>query len=111
MSEVKVSVVIPTLNSAQTLEKCLSSIRSNNSKYKYEIIVADAGSKDETLEIAKRYADKVLAGMPKRINRNVGVQDAEGEIICFTDSDCVVPDNWIDELANGLLRLNRIFQP
>jgi glycosyltransferase involved in cell wall biosynthesis len=44
MSEVKVSMVIPTLNSAQTLEKCLTSIRANCSKCDYEIIVADAGS-------------------------------------------------------------------
>jgi len=101
-----VSVVIPTLNSAQTLEKCLTSIRANCSKYSYEIIVADAGSEDATLEIGKKYADKVLMGMPRRINRNIGVQNASGEIICFTDSDCVVPGNWIDELVDGLLRLN-----
>jgi len=103
-----VSVVIPTLNSAQTLEKCLTSVRANHSKYSYEIIVADAGSKDETLEIAQKYAHKVLNGMPSRINRNIGVEAAHGEIICFTDSDCVVPDNWIDELADGLLRLNKV---
>ena len=106
MSEVKVSVVIPAFNSAQTLEKCLTSIRSNTSKYSYEIIVVDAGSDGETIEIAKKHADKVLSGMPSRINRNKGIKAAQGEIICFTDSDCVVPEDWIDKLVDGLLRLN-----
>lgn len=106
MSEARVSVVIPTLNSAETLERCLTSIRSNNTKYEYEIIVVDAGSSDETLQIARKYADKVLDGMPTRINRNKGVQAAYGEIICFTDSDCIVPKDWIDKLVDGLLRLN-----
>jgi glycosyltransferase involved in cell wall biosynthesis len=101
-----VSVVIPTLDSAGTLDKCLASVRANNSKYKYEIIVVDAGSKDETVEIARRYADKVLDGVPCRINRNKGVENAKGDIICFTDSDCIVPENWIDGLVDGLLRLH-----
>jgi len=106
MPETKITIVTPTLNSADTLEKCLSSIRGNKSKYSYEIIVVDAGSSDETLEIAQKYADKVLQGLPGRINRNMGVRDAQGDIICFTDSDCVVPEDWIDKLVDGLLRLN-----
>jgi len=106
MSEARVSVVIPTLNSAETLERCLTSIKANNTKYEYEVIVVDAGSNDETIEIARKYAHKVLDGMPSRINRNIGVEAARGEIICFTDSDCFVPEDWIDRLVDGLLRLN-----
>ena len=105
----KVSVVIPTLNSAATLEKCLASIRRNKTRFPYEIIVVDGGSTDGTVEIARKYADKVLiedARFPK-INRNKGVRAAEGEVICFTDSDCVVPENWIDGLVDALLRLSR----
>ncbi len=101
-----VSVVVPTFESVGTLEKCLSSIRANRSKYSYEIIVADAGSQDDTLKIAGKYADKVLNGIPRRINRNIGVAHARGDIICFTDSDCTVPENWIQGLVDGLLRLN-----
>jgi len=101
-----VSVVIPTLNSGETLEKCLTSVKANNTKYNYEIIIVDAGSTDETVEVARRYADKVLNGTPFRINRNEGIEAARGEIICFTDSDCSVPKDWIDTLVDGLLRLN-----
>lgn len=106
MSEIKASVIIPTLNSAETAERCLASIRKNVSRYKYEVIVVDAGSTDGTLSIARRYADKVLNGVPSRINRNKGVANAEGEVLCFTDSDCIVPEDWIDKLVDGLLRLN-----
>jgi len=108
MSETKVSIVIPTLNSAQTLEKCLASVRENNTKYEYEIIIADAGSIDETLVIAKKYGAVVDTGLSHRINRNIGIGAAKGYIICFTDSDCVVPVFWIDGLVDGLLRINAI---
>ena len=101
--------MIPTLNSAETFDKCLASIRANNSQYDYEIVVIDGGSKDGTIEIARKYAHKVLTEDTyfRGVNRNKGIKNAQGDIICFTDSDCVVPENWIDELVNGLLRLNR----
>ncbi|MBI4302335.1 MAG: glycosyltransferase [Chloroflexi bacterium] len=104
----KVSVVVPTFNSASTLEKCLASIKSNDTQYAYEIIVVDAGSSDGSVEIARKYADKVfiVETKPPRINRNLGVANADGDIVCFTDSDCLVPQNWIDCLTEGLLRLN-----
>ena len=91
MLDTKVSVVIATLNSAETLEMCLASIKKNASRYKYEVIVVDAGSTDKTIEIAKKYADKTLAGLPSRVNRNQGVKAAKGDIICFTDRGFLLP--------------------
>jgi glycosyltransferase involved in cell wall biosynthesis len=98
----KVSVIVPTFNSENTLEACLKSIRENKTKYEYEIIICDAGSTDSTLRIARRYADKVLNGVDGRINRNIGIKNANGNIILFTDSDCLVPEDWIDKLVDGL---------
>jgi len=108
MEKVKVSIVIPTLNSAETLDKCLKSVRSNNSQHDYEIIVIDGGSKDDTVLIAGKYVDKVLTEDTyfRGVNRNKGIKNSQGNIICFTDSDCTVPENWIDELVHGLLRLS-----
>lgn len=103
----KVTVVIPTLNSIKTIEKCLTSLRKNITRCEYDVVVVDAGSTDGTIQIAQQYADKVLNGKPNTINRNKGVRNAKGNIICFTDSDCVVPENWIDELVEGLLRLHK----
>ena len=104
-----VSIVIPTLNSAETLEKCLASIRANKSKYDYEITVIDGGSKDGTADIARKYADNVLIEDTyfRGVNRNKGIKKSRGDIVIFTDSDCTVPENWIDGLVDGLLRLNK----
>lgn len=107
MVDIKVSVIIPTFNSGKTLERCLASVRANRSKYYYEVIVVDAGSDDCTIEVAKKYADKILNGLPLTVNRNEGVKNAIGDVISFTDSDCIVPENWIDWLVDGLLRLNK----
>jgi glycosyltransferase involved in cell wall biosynthesis len=103
MAKLDVSIIIPCLNSETTLEKCLSSIRANRTRRSYEIIIVDAGSTDRTREIAHWYSNKVLSGKPQTINRNKGIEKADGEIICFTDSDCIVPENWIDGLCDGLL--------
>lgn len=106
MTKLDVSVVIPVLNGEDTIAQCLNSIRMNTTKYNYEIIVIDAGSTDHTVEMARYYTDKVIQGKPCTINRNEGIRNATGEIICFTDSDCVVPENWIDSLVDGLRKLN-----
>lgn len=56
----QVSVVIPTFNSVKTLEKCLASIKSGRTKYKYKVVLVNAGSSGSTLEIGRRYADRVF---------------------------------------------------
>lgn len=105
----KVSIVIPSLNCADILEQCLLSIRENQCKYEYEIIVVDGSSKDNTAGVAQKYADKVLVEKTfyRGVNRNKGVRAASGEIVCFTDSDCIVPKNWINKLVDALLDLNQ----
>ena len=55
MSEVKASIVIPTLNSAETFDKCLASIKANNSQYDYEIIVIDGGSKERLVNMYQKF--------------------------------------------------------
>lgn len=109
MSEVKVSVVIPTLNNEATLERCLASIKSNNGQYDHEVVVVDGGSTDRTVQIAKKYADRVLVSDTYYCgtNRNKGINSAKGDIICFTDSDCIVPPTWIETLVSGLFRFNQ----
>jgi glycosyltransferase involved in cell wall biosynthesis len=101
-----VSIIIPVLNSEATLEKCLSSIRANRTTYSYEIIVVDAGSRDRSLDIAQWYADRVYLGKRHTIDRNTGIKHATGNIICFTDSDCIVPVDWIEKLVGGLTALH-----
>jgi len=99
-----VSIVIPTYNSERTLTRCLESIvRQDYPREKIEIIVADGGSKDRTLEIARKYGvDKILHN-PLRTGeagKAVGVGVAENEIIALIDSDNVLDEkDWLRKMV------------
>jgi glycosyltransferase involved in cell wall biosynthesis len=96
-----VSVIIPVYNSASTLEKCLDSIFK--SEYKdYEVIVVDDASTDNSMEIVKRFNCEVIK-LSKNLGaanaRNNGAKKAKGEIIFFTDGDCVVQTETISTIV------------
>jgi glycosyltransferase involved in cell wall biosynthesis len=106
-----VSVIVPTRNSATTLEACLSSIR--NQEYpRIELVVIDRDSTDTTKEIAAKYADLVLNHGPERsAQRNHGVEKASGEFVVIIDSDMVLSKKVIgaciekmaDEKVGGII--------
>lgn len=85
------SIIIPTLNEEKYLAKLLESIEKQEFK-DYEIIVADAGSKDKTLEIAKKYGAKLTKGGSPAKGRNKGVKLAKGDLLLFLDADVLLPD-------------------
>lgn len=89
-----VSILIPTLNAAGVLEKCLRSIvEQDYPKKKIEIIVADGGSTDETLEIAKKYGAKIFQNPLKtgEAGKAVALRRASGELVALIDSDNILP--------------------
>ena len=93
-----VSIVIPTLNSEKTLEKCLVSIRDQTYQ-NYEIIVVDACSKDKTTEIASKFNVKIISSdtpsMTKQTNK--GIINSKGDYIYRMDSDVILPPTIIEE--------------
>ncbi|MFM8573777.1 MAG: glycosyltransferase [Pirellula sp.] len=96
------SVIIPVLNNPKGLERCVKAIRRGG--LAFELIIVDNGSSDETLEIANRYADKVLVcpGLTIGAMRNQGAKAASSSILVFTDSDQEPAEDW---LAVGLLAI------
>ena len=81
-----VSTIVPTFNSAETIDKCLKSI--NDQKYLKEIIVVDNFSTDQTVQIAKKFTRFVFKKGPERsAQRNFGAQKAKGEWLLFVDAD------------------------
>ncbi len=96
-----VSVIIPTYNSEKTIGECLESIK--NQTYKnIEIIVVDKGSTDRTVEIAKKYTDKVFvinAG-ERSEQLNFGIKRAKGKYIYRVDSDFILEPTVIEEAVN-----------
>lgn len=95
-----ISVVIPSYNSKRTIEACLSAVCSQSTKLKYEVIVVDSSDDGTHKSIASfpvtliRSQKRLFAGEA----RNRGIKRAKGRIIAFTDADCVVSPNWLDEL-------------
>jgi len=96
-----VSVVVPARNAAHTIDGCLAALLAQTTPpERYEIIVVDDGSSDETREVAERRRVKVLSQGHEgpAAARNRGVAEARGEIVLFTDADCVAAANWLDEM-------------
>ncbi len=90
----KLSIIIPTYNEEKYLPKLLYSIKEQDFK-DYEIIVADAGSKDATRDIASSNGCKVISGGLPAIGRNNGAESAEGDYLLFLDSDVVLSSGYL----------------
>ena len=92
-----VSVVVPTFNSEQFLERCLGSVRAQTYG-NIEVIAVDNYSKDKTKEIAERYQAKIVSSGAKRSEaRNIGVKEGEGTCVFFVDSDMELSASVVDE--------------
>ena len=97
----RVSVVVCAYNAERTVDACLASLEELRYP-SYEVVVVNDGSTDSTREIAERYTRFKLINQPNHglaVARNVGMEAADGEIIAYTDSDCVVDPDWLTYLA------------
>lgn len=96
---VKISVIIPTYNNEKDIGECLKSLKNQTFK-DFEIIVVDGYSKDKTVEIARKYADKVMfENIGTRGGAcNIGAKYANGEILVFTDADAWFPKDWLKKI-------------
>ena len=85
-----ITVVVPTRNSAVTLERCLASVRAQDHPA-VELVVVDNASDDGSQEIAQRLSDLLLLGGPERsAQRNLGLARARGDYVLWIDSDMVL---------------------
>lgn len=99
-----ISVVIPSFNEEERIERCLISLTKQNlPKDEYEVIVVDGGSKDKTREIAEKYADLVFIQTSPKVGgaRNDGALRAKGTIIATTDADTILPPDWLSRIKKG----------
>jgi glycosyltransferase involved in cell wall biosynthesis len=109
------SVVIPTVNRRPILEKCLRALERQvyepSTIAGYEVVVVDDGSTDGTVEWLQAHADAFphvrrleQEHLGPAAARNLGVQQARGDVIVFIDSDLVVTERFLQAHAEGLLR-------
>ncbi|MBZ9572293.1 glycosyltransferase [Patescibacteria group bacterium] len=99
------SIIIPTLNEEKFLPLLLESIKDQNFK-NLEIIIADAQSKDKTVEIAKAYGCKIIKGGLSAIGRNKGAKIARGDLLLFLDADVVLPKKFIERVLKEFRERN-----
>jgi cellulose synthase/poly-beta-1,6-N-acetylglucosamine synthase-like glycosyltransferase len=99
---VRVSIVVPARNAEEIIGRCIESLLDMDfPEDEREIIIVDNGSTDGTKEVVSRHPVRYLyeaeAGVASA--RNAGFRAAAGEIVAFTDSDCVVAGDWLKKLV------------
>jgi rSAM/selenodomain-associated transferase 2 len=97
------SIIIPTFNEAQTIVKCLNNIQSQ--RFPCEVIVADGGSSDGTLDLVEDPVQIVTALKGRASQMNAGVARATGDVLLFLHADTILPPGGLaclhDSMANG----------
>ncbi len=107
-----VTIVISARNEEDHIIECIQScLNQNYPNHLLEIIVVDDQSEDNTYELVESIEDPRLLLMRLGVNRRTtikgskkkalayGINHAKGEIICTTDADCIVPENWVKTLV------------
>ena len=108
MKTPKISVIVPVYNVEKYLPRCIDSILAQTFA-NFELLLIDDGSKDSSGEICDEYAkkDSRIRVFHKENGgvssaRNLGLDNAKGEWICFADSDDKVSDGYLKHMANAI---------
>ncbi len=101
MDKLPISVIIVARNAERTIEECLSSVQRNNPA---EIIVVDGNSTDSTVDIARRYTDRIYADQGKGLGyaRQLGAEKATQEYIAYVDSHVILTEGALAMMLTAL---------
>ncbi len=94
-----VSIIIPARNEEAIIGECLKSLEElNYPKDRLEIIISDGLSADNTVKIAQSYNAKIVRNEARTVapGRNIGFRYSKGDLIAFSDADCTMEKNWLD---------------
>lgn len=98
----KISVIIPAYNAEKTIFSCVDAVlHQQGSGFEMDVIVVDDGSSDATADILKTFERVTCVSQPNSgpaAARNHGARLAKGDILFFTDSDCVPRLDWISTM-------------
>jgi glycosyltransferase involved in cell wall biosynthesis len=106
----RLSIVIPCYNSEGTIADQLSAISTQTTRYPWEVLIADNGSRDHTLAIAAGFRDRmpslrIVDASQKRgaaHARNAGADAARGRAILFCDADDVMSEGYLEAMGLAL---------
>ena len=107
-----ISIVLRTKNEEKYIERCLESIFNQKIEDKFEVIIVDAGSTDQTLQRAKKYPISIVNVPPALFSYgkslNLGVKNASGQSIVFLSAHALpASDEWLSNLT-GELKLSDV---
>lgn len=100
-----ISVVIPAYNACSIVGNLLESLRKQTFT-DFETIVVDDGSIDKTEDVVRgfknvKFVKKEHSGPAAA--RNLGIKNAKGEIIAFTDADCIADSDWLKSISEAFI--------
>jgi len=101
MEQPLISIIVPVRNGAATLPACLDALAAQTlPRGRYEISVVDDGSTDDTAALARRDGVNCISipNAGPAAARNHGARHARGELLLFTDADCVPAPHWAESL-------------
>jgi len=107
MSEtpVKVSVIIPSYNQKRVIFTALESVLQQKTSFPFEVIVVESTGDDTAQLVRERFPDVRVLELRERAYpgtaRNEAIKIARGEILAFTDTDCVVAPDWLSTLVRA----------
>ena len=101
---IDLSIIVPAYNVSEFIEECINSVLSQKTKFKYELIVINDGSKDDTLDKINLFKEDSHLKIINQENRgfsgarNRGIDEAKGKYIMFLDSDDLLCEDSIEKL-------------
>lgn len=109
MKEPLVSIIIPCKNEGQNIRHTINSIRENSGNIPYEIIVVDDGSGDGCCNYLRNTEETLVTlittpGVHGNRARNIGAENARGDIFIFCDAHIFVEKDWLEKLTGALTK-------
>jgi len=111
----KYSIIVPSFNRADEIKDLIESMKQLKfDRTRFEVVIVDDGSDDNTLELLKKYkvelGDLITYYTQRNEGpgaaRNTGMSRANGDFFIFLDSDCTVPENWLTEIDKSVTENN-----
>lgn len=100
---IEASVVVPVRNGEKVLPRCLKALADQSlSRDRYEILVVDDGSTDQTGQVVRDFGVRLISQPPRgpSVARNRGVEEAQAPLVLFTDADCAPARDWIERMLD-----------
>ena len=102
------SIIVPSYNAEQTIMECIKSVIRQKTRYDYELIIINDGSKDCTQNIVESIKDNHIRVINQENRgfsgaRNRGIDECVGKYIMFLDSDDLLQGNCIDEMMDAII--------